>query len=177
MPFSCSIHSFVPCFCLCPFRCSSVLCHFIFYCFSAVSHYKWTCTSLHTADVIEKPSSQIPGRKTSYPFCGLYGLLQSLQANISDYVTTISLHVITNSYLTNHSINRCCVFSDTFSTQRSRGHLGRHLAQNLKLDVARLTYDIVHHHLYPESYGVTLGPRKYLNRPVVFWKLVVMFMI
>jgi hypothetical protein len=141
-------------------------CHFIFYCFSTFSRYKWTYTSLHIADVIMKPSPQISGRKTSYPCWGLYGLLQSLQANISDYVTTISLQVITNLFLTNHFTIRRCVFSDTFNKQRSCCHLGRHLALKLKFNVARLTCDIVHC-VHPERYGEILGPPKYLSRPEV----------
>jgi hypothetical protein len=147
------------------FRCS--FCHFISCCFSTFSHYKRTCTSLHIADVIRKPSRRIPGRKTSYPCWGLYGLLQSLQANISDCVTTIAFHVITNSFLTNHSTIRSCVFSYTFNKQRSRDNLDRHLVQKLKLNAAHLTYDIEHHHLHPERYGEILGPRIYLSRPKV----------
>ena len=157
IPFSYPIYSFVPSCYLCLFRCFCVLCHFISYCFSTLSHYQWTCTSLHIADVITKPSRQIPGRKTSYLCWGLYGLFQSLQANASDYVSTVPFHVITNSFLTNHSTIRRCVFSDTFNKQRSCGHLGRQIAQKLKLNVARLTYDIVHHYLHPEIYGGILG--------------------
>lgn len=143
------------------------LCHFIFCCFSTFSLYKRTCTSLHIEDVITKSSRQIRGRKTNYPCWGLYGLLQSLQANILDYVTTISFHVITNSFPTNRSTIRRCLFSDTFNKQRSRGHVGRHLAQKLNVNFARLTYDIVHNYLHPESYGEILGSRKYLSRPEV----------
>jgi hypothetical protein len=149
MPISLSLYSF---------------CHFIFYCFSTFCHYKWTA---HCRRYNEALASNFrPEDQFSYPCWGLYGLLQSLQANISDYVTTISLHVITNLFLTNHFTIRRCVFSDTFNKQRSRGHLGGHLAQKFKLNVARLTYDIVHC-VHFERYGEILGPRKYFSRPEV----------
>jgi len=45
--------------------------------------------------------------------------------------------------------------------------VGRHLAQKLNVNFARLTYDIVHNYLHPESYGEILGSRKYLSRPEV----------
>jgi len=64
MPFSYSIYSFVPCFCLCPFRCPCVLSVILSLLFLYILSSQM---NLHIADVVTKLSPQISGRKTVIP--------------------------------------------------------------------------------------------------------------